>query len=136
MEDTSYSDAYRFNFIRMENNIPVEYNGFNITVDAHTGEVESYDFNWSWDPLPSAEKIISLKEAEKIFQDNLGLKLVYQRYFDYRTREENIKLIYTLDYPREVLIDAITGKLIKNDYYGTGKGGHGSKQMADGGFNR
>lgn len=135
MEDTSYSDAYRFNFIRMENNIPVEYNGFNITVDAHTGEVESYDFNWSWDPLPSAEKIISLKEAEKIFQDNLGLKLVYQRYFDYRTREENIKLIYTLDYPREVLIDAITGKLIKNDYYGISeKAAMGSKQMADGGF--
>lgn len=117
LEDTSYSDEYRFNFIRMESNIPVEYNSFNITVDAHTGEIESYDFNWSWDPLPSAEKIISLKEAEKVFKDTKGLKLIYQRYYDYRAREENIKLIYTLDDPRGVLIDAITGKPIKGNYY-------------------
>ncbi|WP_213974132.1 YcdB/YcdC domain-containing protein [Tepidanaerobacter acetatoxydans] len=111
-----YDDSYFFNFTRIESNIPVENDGLGINVDAHTGEVVSYSFNWSWEPLPSAEKVISPEDAEKIFSDKEGLKLVYQRYYDYRTQEENIKLVYTLSSQR-FLIDAITGELINDVYY-------------------
>jgi hypothetical protein len=72
----------------MENDIPVEGNGINIGVDAHTGDIENYTFTWSWEPLPQAEKLISMEDAEKVFKDEVGLKLVYQRYFDYRTRKK------------------------------------------------
>lgn len=133
--DGSYRDEYYFNFIRMESNIPVDNNGFNIAVDAHTGDVRNYDFNWNWDSLPSAERIISQEEAEKIFKDDVGLKLIYQRYFDYRTKDENIKLIYTLDRPGNVLIDAITGELLEEDYYRSyNEAAMDSAKMAEEGF--
>jgi len=36
----------------MENDIPVDGDGIYITVDAHSGEIENYSFNWTWEPLP------------------------------------------------------------------------------------
>lgn len=132
LRDTSYSDRYSFNFIRMENNIPVEDNGINIRVDAHTGEVESYSFTWSWEPLTPAENLISIEEAEKVFKDKEGLKLAYQRYYDYRTREENIKLVYTVGSP-QIMIDAYTGELLKNEFgiYGRGAAAEESMKQMD-----
>ncbi|MGI5858251.1 MAG: S-layer homology domain-containing protein [Tepidanaerobacteraceae bacterium] len=136
LERTSYRDSYYFNFTRIENDIPVEGNGINMRVGAHTGEIENYSFSWSWEPLPPAGNLISMEDAEKVFSDEVGLRLVYQRYFDYRTRDENIKLVYTLDGPRGVLIDAVTGKLLEDEYYDVyGRGAaEESMKMSDSGF--
>mgnify|MGYP000064532933 CR=1 FL=1 len=113
----AYSDSYSFNFTRMENDIPVEGNGIKITVDAHTGEIENYTFTWSWEPLPSSKNIISIQDAEQIFKDETGLKLIYRRYYDYPTQKDDIKLVYTLERPGSVLIDAVTGKMLDNEYF-------------------
>lgn len=107
---------YVFEFIRLENNIPVEHNGFNITIDANTGEVRNYKFNWHYEGLPSVDNILSLKDAENIFQELNPLKLIYKKFFHKNREKKNIKLIYTLMNPDEILIDAKTGKLIKKDY--------------------
>lgn len=117
MDGSTYRDSYSFNFTRMENDIPVEGNGINIRVDAHTGEIENYSFTWSWEPLPSSENIISMQDAEKVFKDEIGLKLIYRRYYDYRAQNDDIKLVYTLERPGRVLIDAVTGKLLDDEYY-------------------
>lgn len=117
MDGGTYRDSYSFNFTRMENDIPVEGNGINIRVDAHTGEIENYSFTWSWEPLPSSESLISIEDAEKVFKDEVGLKLIYRRYYDRRSRNEDIKLVYTLERPGSVLIDAATGKLLDDNYY-------------------
>ncbi|RKL62661.1 S-layer protein [Thermoanaerobacteraceae bacterium SP2] len=129
-----YQQDYYFNFVRVIKNIPVEGDGFNINVDAGTGEVRSYSFNWSYEEMPSAEKIISLKDAEKIFKEKVGLKLAYQRYFDYMTKKDDVKLVYTIDGPYRVLIDAITGEFLNDanyDYpYYDGYGGAGEARKA------
>lgn len=128
-----YREVYYFNFVRVEKDIPVESDGFNINVDANTGEIRNYKFNWSYDKLPSPDKILSKEEAEKIFKDKVGLKLVYQRYFDYQTKEDTVKLVYTVDGPYRVLIDAASGELINEGfyqpYYGD-YGGAGGREMA------
>lgn len=116
LDGATYRDSYSFNFTRAENDIPVEGNYINIRVDAHTGEIEKYSFTWSWEALPSSENIISLREAEQVFRDEIGLKLIYRRFYDYRSQSDDIKLVYTLESGR-VLIDAATGKLLDNEYY-------------------
>jgi len=117
MYSNIYRDSYSFNFSRMENDISVEGNGINITVDAHSGEIENYSFTWTWEPLPSAENIISIEGAEQVFQNEIGLKLMYRRYYDYRTQNDVIKLVYALGGRGNVLIDATTGKLLDENYY-------------------
>jgi len=132
MDGSTYRDSYSFNFTRMENDIPVEGNDINIRVDAHTGNIENYSFTWSWEPLPSSENLILIQDAEKVFKDEVGLKLIYRRYYDYRTKDEDIKLVYTLDRPGTVLIDAVTGKLIDDEYYdlyGRGATAESAKMM-------
>jgi len=109
--------TYTFNFVRMENGIAVENDGFYITVDGNTGEIRDYNFSWSKDELPPADNIISMEDAQKIFQEKNFLKLVYQRYFDYQTKKDEVKLVYTIDAPYRVLIDAISGELINQSIY-------------------
>ncbi|MDI3480944.1 MAG: hypothetical protein PWQ97_599 [Tepidanaerobacteraceae bacterium] len=123
-----YQQSYSFNFVRALNQIPVEGDGFYINVDAGTGEVESYSFTWSYDELPSSENIISMEEAEKIFREKAGLKLEYKRYFNYNTKQDNVKLVYTIDNPYSVVIDAVSGELLNDANYGRDLGGAGSAE--------
>jgi len=116
MDRSIYRSSYSFNFTRVENDIPVEGNGIYITVNAYSGEVENYSFTWTWETLPSSENIISMQDAEQIFQEDIGLKLIYRRYYDYRSQTDTVKLVYTLGKPN-VLIDATNGKLIDDGYY-------------------
>ncbi|MCR4431013.1 MAG: S-layer homology domain-containing protein [Tepidanaerobacteraceae bacterium] len=121
-----YQQDYSFNFVRVVKDIPVEGDGFYINVSAGTGEVESYSFTWSCEELPSSENIISMEEAEKIFQEKSGLKLVYKRYFNYNTKQDNVKLVYTIDSPYSVLIDAKSGEFLNDANYGPYTRGMGS----------
>lgn len=108
-------DFYIFEFTRMENNIPVENNGFHITIDANTGEIRNYQFDWFYDTLPSPEGIISKDKAEKIFKNLDTLNLAYKKFPGENTKN-NIKLVYTLKNPEQILIDAKTGELIKEEF--------------------
>jgi len=129
---SSIRPTYTFNFVRTENGIPVENDGFYITVDGGTGDILEYTFYWSKAELPPADKIISIEDARKIFKENSFLKLVYQRYFDYRSKEDEVKLVYTVDSPYRVLIDAFSGEIINQDgYYDLGyAGGMSAKEKS------
>jgi hypothetical protein len=130
-EPIRYRDTYDFNFVRIENDIPVENDGFNISVDVNNGDIQNYNFSWSSDELPSPDKIISKQEAEQIFTDKVGLQLVYQRYFDYVSKEDKVKLVYTINRPYRIRIDAISGELLdETDYYDEMSLGAGSREKA------
>ncbi|HHW03265.1 MAG TPA: hypothetical protein GXX35_10760 [Thermoanaerobacterales bacterium] len=78
--------SYFFRFVRSDENIqPVDSyygeEGINVTVNAASGKVVSYNLNWSEDK-PSNEKTISKKQAEEIYTKYLGPQLVYVRGFD------------------------------------------------------
>lgn len=117
-EPLRFRETYYFYFMRMEKDIPVENNGFNISINAHTGNVESYDFTWSYESLPEADNIISQEEAEKIFEELKPLELGYRRFFDYKTKKSEIKLVYTISDGGNSIIDATTGEILEDKYYG------------------
>lgn len=110
-----YARQYHFYFQQMHEGIPVVDNGFYITVDAFTGQVTDYSFQWNFDELPSPEKILSKADAEKIFLEKSGLTLVYRRFYDYEKREQKIKLVYQLENPYSFFLDASTGEVIQRD---------------------
>jgi len=68
-----YDRAYYFRYIRTYNGIPIPSNDISIAIDKQTGELVSYNKTWNKDVIfPSAEKIISLKEAQEAYIKNLG----------------------------------------------------------------
>lgn len=120
-----------FNYTRTVNGIPFDSNGVSVSVDRETGDIRSYNLNWSDDiSFPAADKVISLEQAKKAFREKLGLMLSYNSSY-----EESIKVFpaFSLKYPDRYYIDALTGEKIKlNPNYELMKmGGMGSASMFD-----
>ncbi|WP_148867310.1 YcdB/YcdC domain-containing protein [Thermosediminibacter litoriperuensis] len=113
-----YTRHYNLYFQRMYEGIPVIDNGFNITVDAFTGEIINYNFRWTFEELPSPEKIISKEDAEKVFLEKSGLTLMYRRFYNYETREQKVKLVYQVNNPHNFYVDAFTGEVLSRGSYG------------------
>lgn len=113
--------GYYLNYTRIVNEVPCYNNNINIRIDSDTGEVMGYYRNWSDDiEFPEMSGIISLDEAEKAYEEKLGLRLVYK----YSIEDEKIKAYaaYTPKYNNHsYAIDAFTGEKIKPEpYYGYG----------------
>lgn len=110
------SVTYRFRFVRLENGIPVQPDGFNVTVDG-SGRIQGYSFQWSRDAtLPGPDKVLSLAEAQRIFREKVGLRPAYgrvQKPGGPGTLPER-KLVYgpTPAGPSPMLIDAVTGQVL------------------------
>lgn len=66
-----YPREYHFYFNRREGGIPVDGDGFNITIDANTCDIINYNFNWTKGTLPPSDKLISKEEVEKNLKMNL-----------------------------------------------------------------
>lgn len=118
---------YYFRFTRKVGSIYFLENGFNVTVDATTGSVIDYNFNWYKGELPSSDKALTLEEAHKILFDKVGLQLQYIPDYSntlnskiapspYNGLKPDIKLVYALKAEKPSNIDAVTGKLL--DYAG------------------
>ncbi|ODA40255.1 hypothetical protein DSBG_2941 [Desulfosporosinus sp. BG] len=83
-----------FNYVRLENGIPVSNNGMNIVIDTVAKKVSNYDLNWSNSEFPSSSGVLPLdKVTERFLQirpltlnytllylpnDQLEVRLVYQ----------------------------------------------------------
>lgn len=125
---------YYFYYVRVENGVPYPENGVNISVDAMTGEVQSFNYNWREDvTFPDAAGAMGLAEAQQNYAGKLGLKLLYKLSYD--QNEQQPYLVYTSVYSNR-FIDAKTGDVVTGgDYYGFGYyGGAMEKQMAMGGM--
>ncbi|MDR1135092.1 MAG: S-layer homology domain-containing protein [Clostridiales Family XIII bacterium] len=116
LSDQGGSDAYghEFMYIMEEAGIPVNFVTANITVDNHTGEITSYnwnsaDFNKS---LPSATGLISEKSAAAYYLSSGGLEIEYRSWYDYEKRELNVFPAYVIAKPYNG-IDAKTGKPVQ-----------------------
>jgi len=115
--DNKYSYSFGntthyFRYVRMENGIPY-YNDFiQINVDNTTGEINSYQFEWSNNvKFPEPKNIINMEKAQEAYIRDLGLDLVYMHYID----NEEIKIfpVYTPIYSNDYVINAFTGEKIK-----------------------
>jgi len=109
-EYTYSSDRdYYFNYVRQKDGINYSTDNINVNVNSYTGQVTSYNCNFSnKTTFEDASKIISLEQAKKAFIEKLGLKLVY----NVKTENEKIStyLAYLPKNPNKY-IDALTGEV-------------------------
>lgn len=110
----SYSNNFKY-YIQYENDIPYYSNTITIKVNRKDGKIESFNKRWNKNIIfEDASDIISITEAENIFESNSKLTLSYalaQDGYDYKT-----ELMYNLtSYPGYIL--AKTGEIYGDNLY-------------------
>lgn len=111
-------EVYSFYFMRRVDGIDFQDNGIMINVDKNTLSARYYSLEWDDNaPIPDAKKAISSEAAKKIFQEKLGIELSYHMIYTNSSAEPKLMLVYNLENGNRP-IDAITGEVIKNPYYG------------------
>lgn len=93
---------YNFNFERVYDDIIVEGEGINISIDSYTGDITSVDYQWNDIVFDSKDNIKSYEEFYQtvITSDNLKPKYITYRTYDEKgNRNDNLstKLVYILD---------------------------------------
>ncbi|TCW41923.1 peptidase YpeB-like protein [Thermohydrogenium kirishiense] len=126
----AYSTAYSFNFIRIVNGIPFQGNQITVEVNKNTLDVQSYYLTWGSDyNFPDPKSAISKDKAIKIFRDNNSLNLQYNLVYTdvYGNNESTPQAILVYSLVNNQPVDAITGKILYQGYYGPYIGRMGSK---------
>lgn len=130
LQEKPYTDAnskaantYFFTYIRYVNNIPYIDNYMNVSIDKRTLEVTSYQLEWDYNSIEMQKEKGTLEQAKEIFKNNLGLELSYKliNTGERDSAKQKTILVYSLRYGNKP-IDAITGEVLKDDYY-FGEGG-------------
>lgn len=121
---------YSFNYIRVENSVPMYNNYINVGVNNRTGEVQYYYCDWTDDiEFPKTDGILTMENAKKVYMDKLGLKLMYK--MSYGSDSSYPYLVYSQVYTNRT-IDAKTGEIINLSpyyYYGAEKSMGGMGDM-------
>jgi hypothetical protein len=113
-EDLIYRDnnISSFLFVRKVNDIKVENNGFRITLSNATGNVLSYNYNWSDLEFESPDNIIEKDKAKEILLEDRELALEYQK--ENNEKEKNdIKLVYDFK-DKYLTVDAKKAEVVDN----------------------
>lgn len=105
-----------FTFTRKVGDAYFQGDGFNLNVNAITGEVTSYSYNWYKGQLPSVDKSIGLEKAYDILFNKIGMELQYVKdnyiAYDEQEKELNAKLVYAIKNDKPLNIDAFNGDLL------------------------
>lgn len=101
--------SYRFVYERMVNGIPFPQNGFQVTVNAVTGQVESYRLNWSNVEFPDAGTVIDEAQATQWYSEEVPLKLEFVTAYDSQTGEPKVQLLYHLVNVPYTMLDGVSG---------------------------
>ncbi|ACV61349.1 S-layer domain protein [Desulfofarcimen acetoxidans DSM 771] len=111
----SLNMVYRFHWARVENGLKIDYDGINVSVDALSGEVASFDMNWRPEvKLPAAGTPVPAKALIEKATNELGMALIYQvPYRNYTGKPPEANLIYQLN-TRELMFNAANGKAVDN----------------------
>lgn len=113
--------SYKFEFERLIDGIPFPDN--TISIETYVdGSIMSYVVDWDYDMnFPKAQKIISKKDAENLFKENMSMVLNYS-YDITKENEKNffkkdlpLKLVYSPFFRKSTIIDANNGKFIDDD---------------------
>ncbi|WP_258110856.1 YcdB/YcdC domain-containing protein [Alicyclobacillus sp. SP_1] len=88
----SYGITYNFNFERIKNGIPAPFDGLDVLIGGH-GHFQSVNTNWTDAHFPSSKHVLSEKQAQAIYKQNLGLHLAYEQIFS-ASGEGHWRLVY------------------------------------------
>lgn len=109
---------HNYNFNRTIKGIEYPANTIRVMVNGQTGEVRSFNLNWEEITAEPLTAKLTRQDAEKIFTDKFGFELKYfQPQPDGKTSKP-IKTIYEVKNPYQVTIDALTGEIVQDGYYG------------------
>jgi len=110
--------AYKFNWSRMANGLKIDYDGIRVTVNALSGKITSYSYNWqkdlklhrnTKDPVPAKDI------SDRLIRDT-GLFLSYHvPYESYIAAVPKARLVYQVNSNYRIM-DALTGEFM--DYQG------------------
>jgi len=107
--DPVQARSYRFVFERLVKGIPFPQNGFEVTVNAVTGRVESYNMNWSETTFPAPDTVIDASQATEWYSREVPLRLEFVTSYDRQTGEPVVRLLYHLGDVPYTMLDGISG---------------------------
>jgi uncharacterized membrane protein YkoI len=121
---------YYYYFHRVVNGVPFKEDSIAVRINADTGQLVGYSFNWdNKKNFPSTNGIIPANQAEKVLKENVELV-----YFQSRALKDKnkVNLVYQVQKGAGLFIDAHSGKVIKEPgYYGSDKAmGMGIRESA------
>lgn len=111
-EDLIYrnNNISSFSFVRKANGIKVENDGFNITFSNATGNILSYNYNWSDLKFESPDNIIQKDKAKEILLEDRELVLEYQK-VNNEKEIKNVNLVYDFK-DKHLTVDAKKAEII------------------------
>ncbi|MEG6615193.1 YcdB/YcdC domain-containing protein [Peptococcaceae bacterium 1198_IL3148] len=108
---------YSYYFHRVVNGVPYKENSIAVRINADTGQLVGYNFNWEDNKtFPGTTNIINANQAAAVLKDNVKLT-----YFQPQNSKENnqVKLVYQVPRGAGLFIDAHSGKVINEPSYYT-----------------
>lgn len=105
---------YHFNWIRLVNGIPSDWDGIHVAIHKGTGEVVSYEYNWWEGRFAAPQEIISAQQAKEILAQNLKPVLAYVQPNRFGEQPGQPILVYRFEYPQGYLVDAQSGELLRS----------------------
>lgn len=114
----SYGRHTEFVYDETRNGLKMNNRHTSVSVDRRGGKVVGYQTGGlSQKPVVSAENLISKDDAIKAYYEKMGIKLVYDKNYDYKNKTVSFTPMYTLKSGNLSAIDAKTGEKIEYKYY-------------------
>ena len=107
----SYS-RYNFRYEKVINGVSTD-EGLTIVVDPYSRKIVNYWSNWFEEQnYPSAEGAISVEDVKKLFEEQVGMRLVYHRQETWLNLNQSPKLVYlpNISFNGGIYIDATKGE--------------------------
>lgn len=110
---TEYGTCTYITYDRIENDLPYKANYVTVGVDKESGLIRSYNKYWDNEvEFASTDGIISAQEAMKIFNNNVGLRLSYEKKQGESKDTPQIGLMYSLKDSEVYAVDAKSGEVL------------------------
>ncbi|NLW16587.1 MAG: hypothetical protein GX033_02895 [Firmicutes bacterium] len=112
LRERNHHLTYNFNFQRYANDIPFNYNGLRVSVNADTGDVTGYSYVWTEGPVPKPVDLIGADKAATIAQEEGKMELQYYLPYDKPGETPKPILVYQAPKINIITVDAFTGEIL------------------------
>lgn len=102
-----------FTFREYRNGIPSFANTVSVTVDKYHGIVRNYQSTKRIEDFLESETKLTEDEAKELYLRDIGIRMEYRMYYDYRTKTYKVFPVYSLKDTTGKAICAVTGEMIE-----------------------
>lgn len=111
LQDRHWPLLYRFNFQRFAHDIPFNYNGLQVEVNADTGDITNYRYTWTEGTPPPPAAVIGKDKAQELAQDASNMELQYYWPASKAGQQAEPILVYNSPNINNTVVDAFTGEV-------------------------